>query len=196
MSQKGTDGIERPITFFSKKFLDAETRYDAVSREALAIIVGLKFNRAYILGREIHIASDNKSLLWLLQSANPSQRVARWQILLSEYNIINFSHVSGKSNVVAEALSRHVYEKDTVDLLLEEIPNICTIVRDNEASDVVEWNVEALPQAQNKVVLYKQIKEYLSGSRKDIPKHLTAPITNFVIESDILYLKSIMNTKK
>ena len=193
LSQQGRDGVTRPITFFSKKLLDAETRYDAVSKECLAIIHGLRFNRPYILGREVHIASDNRPLLWLLQAANPSQRVARWQILISEYNITNFSHVSGKSNLVAHALSRHVPEKDTVDQMLEEIPNICAIARDEND---IEWNVEALPILQNNVRLYREIKEYLRGERTEKPKRLLAPIDSFVCESDILYLKSENAYKK
>ena len=194
LSQKGHDGVERPITFFSKKLLNAETRYDAISKECLGIIHGLRFNRPYILGREVHIASDNKPLLWLLQAANPSQRVARWQILISEYNIKNFSHVSGKSNVVADALSRHVPEKDTVDEMLEDIPNICAIA--SEDSEELCWNVEALPKEQDKVKLYKEIKEYLVGDRKEVPKQLGVPINSFVVESDILYLKSENEYKK
>ena len=39
LSQRGIDNVERPITFFSRKFLDAETRYNAIHREALAIIL-------------------------------------------------------------------------------------------------------------------------------------------------------------
>ena len=193
LSQKGTDGVERPITFFSKKFLDAETRYDAVSRECLAIIHGLKFNRPYILGREVSIASDNRPLLWLLQASSPSQRVARWQILVSEYNIVDYNHVSGKSNLVADALSRHVPNKDTIDQMLEEIPTICSVAKEDES---LYWDVDALPTAQDQVILYKQIKDYLTGLRKEVPKHLTVPVGGFVVEENILYLKASNSYEK
>ena len=145
---------------FRKKLLPAEMRYDAVSRECLGIIYGLKYNRPYILGREITIANDNKPLLWLLQTATPSQRVARWQIILSEYRITNFKHLPGRINNVADALSRYVAEKDTVDQLLEDIPTISLIKSSNEEeSEVIDWNVEKLASTQNKVNLYRHIKE-------------------------------------
>ena len=99
LSQLDSEGRDRPVSVFSKKLLPAETRYDAISREALAIIHGLRENRQYILGRKVLILSDNKPLVWLLQAAGPAQRVARWHILLSEYNITNVKHIQGKSNM-------------------------------------------------------------------------------------------------
>ena len=193
LSQIGRNGVEKPITFFSRKLLPAETRYDAISRECLGIIYGLKHNRPYILGRDVTIASDNRPLLWLLQSASPNQRVARWQILISEYNITNFQHVAGKSNVVADALSRHIPKGlDTVDQMLEEIPTISTIrEEDDNEMEILDWNVEALPTAQDKVTLYKQIKDYIEGKRAQIPKHLVVPIQDFCVESKILYMKKV-----
>ena len=87
LSQKDPNGNDRPVSFFIRKLLPAESRYETISKEALAIIHGLKVNRSYVLGHEIEILSDNKPLLWILRSQDASQRVARWRALLSEYEI-------------------------------------------------------------------------------------------------------------
>ena len=104
-----------------------------MSREALAIIYGLKINRQYILGRSITLLSDNQPLVWLLKSSVPSQRVARWQIILSEYDITDTLHISGKSHFVADA-TLNVVSKDN-----------------NE--DIIEWDVSKNPELQNEVPL-------------------------------------------
>ena len=94
-------------------------------------------------------------------------------------------------------MSRHVPEKDTIDLLLEDIPTISMVAKSTDEEDnVLEWNVDKLPAEQDKVTLYKQIKEYIAGTRKEVPKYLTAPIENFCVETGILYLKNENNYEK
>ena len=189
LSQLDKEGRDRPVTFFSKKLLPAETRYDAVSREALAIIYGLKINRQYILGRSITLLSDNQPLVWLLKSSVPSQRVARWQIILSEYDITDTLHISGKSNYVADALSRNVPEEDTVDKMLDNIATLNLVSKDNN-DDIIEWDVSKIPELQNEVPLYYNIKQYLSGRKADLPKRLAAPINQFEVDdNNILFFK-------
>ena len=188
LSQLDDEGRDRPITFYSKKLLDAETRYDAISREALAVIHGLKVNRQYILGREVNILSDNKPLVWMLTAAVPSQRVARWQIILSEYDIVNIKHLAGSSNVVADALSRHVASEDTVDKLLDEIPYL-NVIKRGQANEIL-WDVEKIAGEQDTVSLYKELKKYLKGERAMVPRYLAAPINQFELDGDILFFKS------
>ena len=191
LHQIDENGSDRPVLFFSKKLLDAETRYDIIDLEALAVVYGLKVSRPYILGREVEITSDNAPLVWMLKSANPSSRVARWQVLLSEYNITNIKHLAGKDNVVADALSRNIPVHDTLDQLLEEIPSLNTIAQGKSDDTIVDWNVSELGPEQDTVALYRELKKYLKGHRASLPRFVGAPLNQFQLEENILYLKTV-----
>ena len=191
LSQLDDDDRDRPVSFFSKKLLPAERKYDAINREALAIIYGLKVNRPTILGREVSILSDNAPLTWMLKTPTPSSRVSRWQILLSEYNITNISHVSGRQNVVADALSRC----DTVDTLLQDIPALNAVQLADDDSETIDWNVEEIGSKQLEFPLFREIIHFISGKKAQLPRYLAAPINQFELESGILYFKTINDYK-
>ena len=95
---------------------------------------------------------------------------------MSEYNISNIDHILGKSNTVADALSRHV--PDSVDQLLDEIPSLSCVTR-QEDEDLVEWDVNILGEKQDQVPLYKNIKQYLTGKKSELPRFLAAPVNQF-----------------
>ena len=188
LHQLDEQGNDRPIAFFSKKLLDCEKRYAIIDREALSVVYGLKVCRPYILGCQVTITNDNAPLIWMLKSSNPSARVARWQVLLSEYNITNIRHVSGKDNVIADALSRNISTKDTLDILLDEIPSLCTIVTQEVKDEIINWNVDELGPEQDTITLYRELKNYLRGKRAHLPRFMAAPLNQFQLEDQILYL--------
>ena len=138
LHQLDDNGCDRPIAFFSKKLLDAETRYATLDLEALAVVYGLKVCRPYILGRTVTITSDNAPLVWMLKSSNQSSRVARWQVLMSEYDITNIKHLAGKDNFIADALSRNVPVNDTLDNLLADIPCLNTIGKGEQTEQLID----------------------------------------------------------
>ena len=59
-----------------------------------------------ILGYDIFINTDHKPLIYLLRHVDPTSRLYRYQLTLMEYNIKNISYIEGKSNHVADYLSR------------------------------------------------------------------------------------------
>ena len=54
----------KPITFYSRKLNDAQTRYTTTERELLSIIEFLKACRRILLGHEVTVYTDNKNLLY------------------------------------------------------------------------------------------------------------------------------------
>ena len=88
MQQEDDEGKLRPLTYFSRTLNAADKNCSAVEREALAVIYGLKVNRSLILGYMVEIRFDHSPLTWLLREETQSGRVARWQMLPSEYDFI------------------------------------------------------------------------------------------------------------
>ncbi|XP_066940415.1 uncharacterized protein [Macrobrachium rosenbergii] len=58
-------------------------------------------------GTPIKIMTDHNPLTFINRYKNKNQRLMRWSIMLQEWNL-QFSHIPGRDNVVADALSRSV----------------------------------------------------------------------------------------
>lgn len=94
------------IAYFSKKLNDAQSRYPVHEQELLALVTALTLWRSYLLGAPRSVAhTDHKALTFFQTQPSLTPRQARWQALLQEFNI-TIDYLPGKSNVVADALSR------------------------------------------------------------------------------------------
>lgn len=100
---EGTD--ERPIEYASRLLIPAETRYSTTEREALAVVWAVDKFRGYIEGARVTVATDHQALKWLLSLKSPTGRLARWALRLQSYDL-KVTYTPGKSNVVADTLSR------------------------------------------------------------------------------------------
>lgn len=106
----------QPIAFLSKKMIDAETRYPVHEQELLAIIQALTAWRHYLHGSKFVVRTDHKSLQFFQTQPMLSGRQARWKDVLANFDF-DIEYVEGKSNVVADGLSRrsdHDHQLSTV----------------------------------------------------------------------------------
>lgn len=96
-----------PLAFFSKKLGETESRYSAFGRELLAIYLTLKHFRHTLEGRQFTVFTDHKPLTYALRTNSDkySPREIRHLDFVSQFTT-DIRHVSGKDNVVADALSR------------------------------------------------------------------------------------------
>ena len=104
LSQDHGRGLQ-PIAFMSKKMLERELRYPTHEHELLAVVCALKEWRHYLHGRKFTIITDHQSLRHLLTQPHLSGRQARWLEFLQQFDL-GFEYKPGRSNVVADALSR------------------------------------------------------------------------------------------
>lgn len=96
----------RPITYISRTLSKTEESYAANERELLAIIWALKALRNYLYGTaKIKIFTDHQPLIYALSNKNDNAKLKRWKSILEEYDH-EIIYKPGKSNVVADALSR------------------------------------------------------------------------------------------
>jgi hypothetical protein len=95
----------QPIAFLSKKMLPAETRYPVHEQELLAIITALGAWRHYLYGAKFVVRTDHKSLEHFKTQPLLSGRQSRWKDIIANFDF-NIEYVEGKTNVVADGLSR------------------------------------------------------------------------------------------
>ena len=109
-----------PIQFMSKTLSPAEQNWDTAEREAYAIIWALETCDQFVRGRCVDIVTDHKNLLFM--TTKRTGKISRWISRLSEYHI-NIIFREGKSNIVADCLSRQIEDahlwKDTMSYPVE-----------------------------------------------------------------------------
>lgn len=105
--QTGMDGIDHPVSFFSRKFNSYQLNYSIVEKEALALIWALKHFEVYVSGggKPLVVYTDHNPLMFLNSLQNHNQRLKRWCLFLQPFNL-NIRHIKGSDNVLADALSR------------------------------------------------------------------------------------------
>lgn len=104
LSQDQGNGLQ-PIAYESRKLSPAEQNYPVHDREMLAIIHALRVWRHYLEGPPILGITDHDSLRHFMSQPLLTRRQARWMEFLQDYDI-DIKYQPGKTNVVADALSR------------------------------------------------------------------------------------------
>jgi len=115
MLSQRRNGREHPIAYVSRQLNFAESKYSVTELELLAFLFATKQFRCYLYGRNFTVCTDHRALKWLLNLQDPSSRLTRWAVKLSEYDY-TVEHRPSTQMRHADALSRSVnaVEKDLV----------------------------------------------------------------------------------
>ena len=106
IEQRGPNGWE-PLAFFSKKLSDSQQKWSPYDRELHAVHKSVRHFKHMVEGRACTIYTDHQSLIPSMAKKTDAQtaRQANQLSELSEYTT-DIRYLEGKSNVVADALSR------------------------------------------------------------------------------------------
>jgi len=118
LEQTDDNGSPRPVAFGGRKLNRREAKYSATELECLAVVEAVKTYRPYLLGAHFILYTDHEAVKWLLIKKNAegtAGRLWRWAHKLDEYDF-TVRHKPGKTNAVADALSRSVQHVSAVCL--------------------------------------------------------------------------------
>lgn len=109
LSNRDEQGTVRPIAYASRKLTNAEQKYSAIDKEALAIIFGITKFYNYTYGRRFELETDNAALVHIFGPTKgipkmAAKRLQHYAIFLSAFNYI-IRHVKTTDNP-ADYLSR------------------------------------------------------------------------------------------
>lgn len=90
----------------------SEKNYSITKRGGLAVVLAINKWRVYLLGSQIKIKVDHQPLLGLFKKLEATSKVARWLVILSEYNI-TWEFRRGRKHQNPEGLSRAKYAAST-----------------------------------------------------------------------------------
>nr|VZI45039.1 unnamed protein product [Spirometra erinaceieuropaei] len=105
--QQPLAGSTRPLAFFSKKLLPAETRYSTFGRELPAIYLAVKHFRHFLERHDFTVFTDHKPLTFAFRSRSDKCNLRELAHLdyISHFTT-DIRHVDGTKNEVADMLSR------------------------------------------------------------------------------------------
>ena len=79
-------GVEHPICYASQSCNPAKQNYSSFDGECLTVVWATNHFRAYLFGNSFTLVSDHESLRWLMSTQKLTGKMARWSLLLQEYD--------------------------------------------------------------------------------------------------------------
>lgn len=172
LQQKSSNGDWMIVACCSRHLNTHERNWHITRQEGLAMVWTIQRFRAYLLGKHFTVLVDHCPLCVLNNRKPNTPQLARWGVLLSEYNM-TIEYVKGGKHEDVDCLSRAPVESSS-DRLDEIIVYIFILlpVDTNEWLDAYANSVEAqalLQKAENNEdevttidgILYKENKIYL-----------------------------------
>lgn len=161
-------GTDRPIAFISRSLKKAEENYATNEKEMLAIVWALDNLRSYLYGaKKVKIYTDHQPLTYAFGNQNHNAKLKRWKARIEEYNY-ELVYKPGKSNVVADALSRLEANRNQIYMLTDE----GTITASETGSETVTADEGKSEQSDNTVHSAQQ-------DSSDLIHHVEVPLNVF-----------------
>ena len=136
-----------------------------MTKEAYAIYLSVKKLAFYIMDADITLRSDHLPLRKFLQKNTLNDKVNNWAVELETYRI-KFVHIKGKSNVLADTLSRLI----SIDPDVKLEPEL-------EGHEFGQYCFEELPKASSYTVNEIITGMVIEAHNADI----TEPVTTYSI---------------
>ena len=106
------NGTEFTVAFLSHTFIETQLKWSMSEQEAYGIYCAITKWNYYLQGADIIVRNDHKPLAHFLNGKNTNNKVNRWSLELTTYNI-SFRWISGARNKAADYLSKLVTPTST-----------------------------------------------------------------------------------
>ncbi|XP_058008191.1 uncharacterized protein LOC131182863 [Hevea brasiliensis] len=102
---------ERAIYYLSKKFNDCEARYSFVERTYCALAWTANRLKHYMLNYKTWLISRMDPIKYVFESPYLPGRIAKWQVILSQYDIVYMTRKAVKGSIIADLLAENPIEE-------------------------------------------------------------------------------------
>ena len=126
LAQRQEDGAVQPIAYASRSLQTHKRNYGITELEGLGVVWAVRHFRPYLYGHPCDVYTDHSALTSLLNTPQPSGKLARWGMAIQEMDI-RIHHRTGRSNANADALSRSPLA-DQGSPSAEETQGVITVV--------------------------------------------------------------------
>lgn len=162
----------RPVAYFSKQTTKDEEYLHSYELETLAVVLSLKKFRIYLIGIQFKVFTDCNALRTTLTKRDLMPRIARWWLLLQEYDF-RIEYRPGDNMKHVDALSRNpIASRDSLELLDAREYDVMNI-------STTDW-LQTVQMSDPKL---QHIKLILKSNKKEV-KDIH---TNFLLQDDKVY---------
>ncbi|KAF2308591.1 hypothetical protein GH714_011000 [Hevea brasiliensis] len=134
----------RPVAYFSRSLAARHQNLPAYERELIGLVKALKHWHSYLWGREFIVRTDHYTLKYLLEQRHLSATQQHWISKLLGFSF-TVEYRAGKSNVVADALSRR--NADDSILMAVSMPQLSLfdeIRKEHSDSPAIQQQISAI----------------------------------------------------
>lgn len=85
--QKGQQGYEQPISFFSRTLGNSKLKYNIMEKQAYSLVKALKDSRVYVIHSHIIAYVPNAVIKDILTHVDPDGKRSKWISTLIEYDL-------------------------------------------------------------------------------------------------------------
>ncbi|KAK2978543.1 hypothetical protein RJ640_009502 [Escallonia rubra] len=124
LAQHNDQGKENALYYLSQTLARAKLRYTAMEKVCRALVFALQKLKHYLGEHEIHLISRADPLKYILSRSVLTGRLARWAVILHQFNIEYVPQKAVKGQALADFLAAHPVPDDSplvVDLPDEEV---------------------------------------------------------------------------
>ncbi|XP_038687483.1 uncharacterized protein LOC119986862 [Tripterygium wilfordii] len=107
LGQVDDEGKESASYYVSRTLVGAELNYSPIEKVCLALVFATKKLRHYMLAHVIHLISKADPLKFIMSRPVLSGRLAKWALLLSEFDITFVPQKAIKGQALADFLTDH-----------------------------------------------------------------------------------------
>ena len=102
---------EQGIYYLSKKFTDYESRYSSLEKMCCALAWAAQRLKQYMLYHTTWLIAKLDPIKFIFEKPSFSERIARWKVLLSEFDILYVSQKAIKGSAIVDFLAERANEE-------------------------------------------------------------------------------------
>ncbi|THH32421.1 hypothetical protein EUX98_g1748 [Antrodiella citrinella] len=164
--------VERVVAYWSRTFKDAETRYSATEREALAAKEGLVRFQPFLEGESVILITDHAALQWAKTYENANKRLSAWGTVFSTYTPkLAIVHRPGRLHSNVDPLSR--LPRAPPEHTSPVVDEYSSLVTDSETMEERELSATLAPAAKYSLHV-QRLLEALQTTPSEVSREASA----------------------
>jgi hypothetical protein len=115
LAQEDEDNQKHAIYCLSKRLKDYKTRYTAVEKSCYALVWAVQKLIHILLAHQVLVVARMDPLKYLFEKLALTEKLSRWLILLTEFDLTYVAKNTIKGRVIAEHCAGHSVGEDDLD---------------------------------------------------------------------------------